>query len=171
MTFLEAKTNLCQTKLNITYSDISSGENQLFEITDIDDAVNFGIAKVVDYKLWPFTEASFNHTAESPTPSGSFAYAAGFEAESAFLLMVGTEPWLGYGKGKRNFPDYMKWFSQYPSDASKIWSEYGGTIYYNANAVSGGATIKVFGKQVQTAPFVTPTDDAEELPVNLENQS
>ena len=85
--------------------------------------MNYALAKIIDYKLWPFTEGSFTLTGAGP-----YQYENGFEWESAFLAIVNGTPWLGEGAGKRNFPDYMKWFSDYASDNSMIWTEYGGEL-------------------------------------------
>lgn len=166
MTYLSAKQTLCSLKLNISYANLAAGKNTLFSLANIDDAMNYALAKIIDYKLWPFTEGAFTLTG-----SGPYAYEDGFEWESAFLAIVNGVPWLGEGKGKRNFPDYMKWFSDNASDNSNLWTEYGGELFFNVNALPANPTIVLYGKFVQTEPFVSPADDGQAIPLDFENGS
>ena len=166
MIFSEAKEILVNTKLNSSLRDIEEGTNQLFSSDDITRAINIGLAKIIDYKLWPFTEGSFTLTGLGP-----YAYEAGFEWESAFLAIVDGVPWMGRGAGKRNFADYMKWFSDYPNDTSKIWAEYGGELFFNPNALSANPSIVLYGKFVETVEFITPDNDGQVLPIDFENGS
>lgn len=151
MTYLEGKTDLCNTKLNITYADVAAGNNSLFALQDIVDALIFGISRASEYKPWPFLEGSGTATASvsSDVYSSLSQY---LMPESAFLVSVNGTVWSGEGSGKRNFADYMKWRSDYPTDNSKIWSEYGGDYYINPNALQNGQTITVYGLSMVELP-------------------
>ena len=79
------------------------------------------------------------------------------------LIVVNGIPWSGEGKGKRNFTDYMKWRSDYASDNSQIWSEYGGLLYVKPNAFASGQTMVVYG----LVGFPIPSSDSDPLPFEL----
>src|ERR1019366_6011557 len=152
MTFLEAKNNLCNTKLNISYAGVLAGTNSLFSTQDIIDALTFGISRVSEYKPWPFMETSNVVTADTSSDSYSGPSDPYILPESAFLIVANGTPWSGEGSGKRNFSDYMKWRSDYPTDNSKIWSEYGGNYYINPNALVNGQEIDIYGLYIPDLP-------------------
>ena len=168
MTLGEAKTALASTKLNTTLADIVAGTNQLWALQDIVDAINFGVMKAWDYKPWTFTQGVVEVTLPNPlTPS--YSYPVNFADESIFFVAVNGIPWMGPNNGKRTFHDYQKWFSDYPTDTSVIWSEYGRKYYLNANACTIGQTVDLYGKLRYTKlasdsdllPF-SPASDAQE---------
>jgi hypothetical protein len=169
--FLDAKTNLCNSKLNISYTAVVAGTNALFNTQDINDAINYGIQRAWDYKPWTFTEGKSSVTAPTPTVA-STAYPASFEDESLFMVVVNGVPWH---EGKRNFADYMRWLSDYPTDKSTLWTEYARNYYLNQNAYVAGQAIDLYGKlrctrlsaDADLLPF-SPTTDAQE---NAGNQA
>jgi hypothetical protein len=166
MTYLEAKTILCSTKLNISYADVVSGANQLFTLDDINQAMLSGISRAVEYKPWPFVEGSTTFTADTSSDTyGNFIDGPLLLLipDSAFLVTVDGVPWSGKAQGKRTFADYMKWRSDYPTDNSKIWSEYGGAFYINPNALVNGQTIVIYG----LLPIPLPSNDDDILPFFL----
>jgi hypothetical protein len=156
MQFSAAKTNLCNTKLNISLTDVAAGNNALFALQDIIDAINFGLKKAWDYKPWTFTQKAYKTTIPNPY-NGYIDYPNDFEDKSVYMIMVNAVSWLGQGNGKRNFPDYQKWFSDYPTDNSLIWSEFDRFIFLNANAVLVGQEVDVFGK-LRAPTMVNDTD-------------
>src|SRR5882757_3871912 len=145
MTLLEAKTALANTKLNTSLTDIAAGTNQLFVLQDLLDAINFGVMKAWDYKPWTFTQGKVSVTLPNPL-TASYAYPVNFEDESVFLISVNSVPWTGPQNGKRNFLDYQKWLSDYPTDKSLIWAEYGRLYYLNAAACAVGQSVDLYGK-------------------------
>ncbi len=168
MTFLEAKTNLCNSKLNISYTDVLAGNNQLFSASDINDAINFGVKQAWDYKPWTFTQKAYKTTIPNPF-NGYIDYPNDFEDKSVFLLIVNGVPWKGPAAGKRDFTDYQKWFSDNATDTSLIWSEFDRFIFMNANALTVGQEADVFGKlraptlvaDGDLLPFSPSTDNNE----------
>jgi hypothetical protein len=167
MEFIEAQQALC-TELNTDFSDVSAGSNTLFTLAEIQAFILAAAQRAWDYKPWTFTEGSVTLTTPAPTSTG-FAYPATFEDESIFLVQVNNVPWIGPNNGKRNFAEYLKWLSDYPSDNSLIWSEYARQYYLNRNAYSAGQTYTLYGKLRAPAlsgdsdlmPF-SPTSDTEE---------
>jgi hypothetical protein len=171
MTFLEAKKQLCSGKLNTSYANIIAAKNQLFSQQNLDDAINAGIQRAWDYKIWPFSEATDTETGSSASNPFSISMTGkGFLGESAFLAIVNGVPWVGQGAGKRNFRDFMNWFANYPSDKSKIWAEFGGSLYYNANAITVPYTIVVYGKSYAPV-YVTDADDDVLMPFSVESDA
>lgn len=171
MQFSEAKTSLCNTKLNISLTDVAAGTNSLFSLQDIVDAINFGYKKAWDYKPWTFTQKAYKFTLSSGMiAAGYIDYPNDFEDKSVFLLIVNGVPWKGTGKGKRNFTDYQKWFSDYPTDTSQLWSEFDRFIFFNVNAVSVGQEGDVFGK-LRAPTLVNDTDLLPFSPTNDNNEN
>ena len=146
MTFAEAKTYLAN-KLNITLADVTAGSNPLFSTQDFTDYLNNALKRAWDYKPWTFTQKAYKFTVTSGMiTAGYIDYPNDFEDKSVFLLMVNNVPWKGEGAGKRDFVDYQKWFSDYPTDTSKLWAEFDRFVFFNVNAVSAGQEGDVFGK-------------------------
>jgi hypothetical protein len=167
MELSEAEIALCS-ELNTSVADVLAGTNQLFTQADIDGFINNAVKRAWDYKPWTFTEGEVDLTAPSTT-TASYAYPATFEDESIFLVVVNNVPWIGRDNGKRNFAEYMRWLSNYPTDTSLIWTEYARKYYLNQAAYSSGQSIQLFGKlrapvlvnSTDLLPF-SPTSDSEE---------
>jgi hypothetical protein len=165
MLFVEAKKTLCSAKLNIDYDDVANGNNSLFSLQDIEDAINYGVRRAWDYKIWPFTETNEKITGAGSTPSGIFTINKpdDLKALSAFLVVTTSGPWDGVGNGKRNFKDFMKWIADYPSDKSKIWTEFNDQYLFNANCGDFAALIfnmTMYAKLVAPAYTSLSDDDA-----------
>ena len=158
MTYLEAKSNLCSLKLNINYADLVAGLDALLSLQDIEDAITYATSRATERHPWPFLEST-----QSITLTSAESYDYDLFPESPFLIVVNGIPWSGEGKGKRNFTDYMKWRSDYASDNSQIWSEYGGLLYVNPNAFASGQTMVVYG----LVGFPIPSSDSDPLPFEL----
>lgn len=172
MEFIDAKRTLCSAKLNISYDDVVSGENQLFTRNDIEDAVNYGVRKAFDYKLWPFTEGNIDGSATTSGGSNPFTisdFDTDFQEQSFFLAVINGVPWIGRGSGKRNFTDLMKWISDYPTDASKIWAEYGGEFYFNLNALPATFEYDIYGKLHAPVYTAANGDDDASMPFSVED--
>jgi hypothetical protein len=165
MTFLEAKQNLCSLKLNIGYDDMVAGNNELFSLQDIEAAMNYGIRRAWDYKIWPFSENFDTIDGSNAGSSGMISLQTpdGVKFQSIFLAVVNGTPWDGTGNGKRNFKDFVKWMSDYPTDASKIWAEFGINLYFNGNtgAFTSAYSIILYGKLAcpDYSTLGTPADD------------
>jgi len=162
MEFIEAKQTLASAKLNVSYDDIVAGNNSLFSLQDLEDAINYGIRKSWDYKIWPFSEIS-----SDLNPSGSdnpiiVQNGEGLQYQSIFLAVVDGTPWTGEGAGKRNFRDFMSWIALYPSDPSKIWAEFQNELYFNKNAIAnpGDFEVTLYGKCRCPVYSSTSEDDA-----------
>jgi hypothetical protein len=167
MILSEAEIALCS-ELNTSIADVLAGTNQLFSQADIDGFINNALKRAWDYKPWTFTEGFVTLTAPNPT-TASYAYPATFEDESLFLVVVNNVAWMGYGNGKRNFAEYTKWFSDYPTDISLLYTEYARKYYLNQNAYSAGQSYSLYGKLRATTlvnstdllPFSPSTDNEE----------
>jgi hypothetical protein len=155
MTLSGAETALCR-ELNTSVADVIAGTNQLFSQADIDGYINNATKRAWDYKPWTFTEGSTTLSAPNPT-TASYAYPQNFEDEGIFLVVVNNVAWMGPENGKRNFAEYMKWLSDYPTDTSLIYTEYARKYYLNQNAYSAGQSYTLYGKL--RAPTLASTSD------------
>lgn len=158
MTNLEAKQALAR-KLNIDYSDIAN--NSLFSDADLQDFIQTGVNNAWDYKPWSFTEHTYKATS---TGDDYYDYPTDFEDESISLLKV-----AGKEYGKKLFPDYLKYFENYPTATDRFWGEHKRFYFINHNAYTTGDEIDITGKlRVPTLsasgdllPF-SPTSDNQE---------
>ncbi len=167
MTFLESQKYLCN-KLNVSYDDVNAGTHALFSIQDIKDYLNNGCKRAWDYKPWTFTEKTYKFTLTSGMLTAGYVdYPNNFEDESTYRLEI---PVANYGEfTKKDFADYQKWFNDYPTDTSKLWSEHERFIFINMNAVSAGLEVDISGKlraptlsaDADLLPF-SPYDDNDE---------
>lgn len=155
MILSEAEEALCR-KLNIDYDAVEAGNNALFTSDEIDGYINTGLRRAWDYKPWTFTEGIVTLTAPTPT-TASYDYPENFEDESIFLVAVNNVPWIGPRNGKRNFAEYMRWLSTYPTDTSLIWTEYARQYYLNQAAYSAGQSYSLYGK-LRAPTLATGTD-------------
>jgi hypothetical protein len=172
MEFIDAKNTLCSAKLNIDYDDVVSGENQLFSLNDIEDAVNYGIRKAWDYKLWPFAEGNIDTSGSTSGGVNPFViseFGTDFQEQSFFLAIVSGVPWFGEGAGKRNFRDFMQWLSDNPTDTSKIWAEYGGQFFFNLNALPANYELDIYGKFHAPLYSNLNGDDSNAMPFSVES--
>jgi hypothetical protein len=167
MILSEAEIALCS-QLNLDVADVLAGTNTLFSQADIDGYINNGVKRAWDYKPWTFTEGVATGTMGTPSAT-PIAYPATFEDESIFLVVINNVPWTGRENGKRNFAEYMRWLSNYPTDTSLIWTEFARKYYLNPAAYSAGQSYSLYGKlraptlsnSTDLLPF-SPTSDAEE---------
>ena len=181
MLFVEAKKTLCSAKLNIDYDDVANGNNDLFSLQDIEDAINYGVRRAWDYKIWPFTEFNQKITGVGNTPSGIFTINKpdNLKALSAFLVSTTSGPWDGAGNGKRNFKDFMKWMAENPSDKSRIWTEFDDQYLFNANNGDFAFLVyalTMYAKEVAPAYTSLSDDDAQYgdgdlMPFSAESES
>lgn len=140
MTFLEAKTYLCNQKLDGTYSQITT--NDLFSDTDLGEWINTAVKRAWDYKPWDFTEGSKTGTTVSDMVTSGYAdYPSDIQSATAYLLRVNGKEYK-----KLLFQDYLKYLEDYPTATDRIWSEQKRFIFMNANTYSVGQTFDVFGK-------------------------
>lgn len=162
MQLSEARTSLCA-KLNIDITDVQAGNNSLFSLADLDDAINDAAKQAWDYKPWTFTEKTYKVFVPSNF-IGYLDYPNTFEDESVSLLTV-----AGVEFDKKDYQDYVAWFAKYPNDNSLFWTEHERFIFINGNAVVAGQEIDVSGKlrcPVLSAsgdllPFSPQTDNQE----------
>jgi len=140
MQFSEAQAYLCN-KLNIDVTDVKAGKNSLFSLQDITDYLNLGLKRAWDYKPWTFTEKTLKVTIPSNWP-GYMDYPNNFEDESISRLIISGVAEFR----KKDFADYEKFLTDYPSDTSQIWSEHERFVFINGNAISAGQEADVFGK-------------------------
>ncbi|HEY1757957.1 MAG TPA: hypothetical protein VGG72_21485 [Bryobacteraceae bacterium] len=168
MELQDAEQALCK-ELNLDFADvITNGTNTLFSQADIDGYINSAAKRAWDYKPWTFTEGVVTLTAPG-SPTASYDYPETFEDESIFVVIVNGVAWIGLGNGKRNFAEYMKWLSDYPTDTSLIYTEFARQYYLNRNAYSGGQSYSLYGKLRcptledvdDLLPFSPDTDDDE----------
>jgi hypothetical protein len=156
MQFVEAQQDLCR-DLNINFTDVTAGQNSLFSLDDIKAFVIAGAHQAWDYKPWTFTEKTYTFSITSGIVTAGYVdYPSNFEDESAYRLEIeGVAEFT-----KKNFADYQKWFTDYPNDTSKIWSEHERFIFTNPNAISAGQTADITGK----LRMPTPVNDTDLLP-------
>jgi len=167
MTLDEARSAVCS-KLNINYADVQAGNNALFSLADLNEFVNSGAGQAWDYKPWTFTEGVKSLIIPSPIPP-YYDYPSNFEDESIEFIAVNGVPWIGENNGKRTYLDFQKWFSDYPTDMSLIWTEKARFIFLNTNAIAIGQTMDAYGKlrrsqlvsSTDLLPF-SPLDDGDE---------
>lgn len=170
MQFVEAQQALCS-KLNLTFSDIVAGNNSLFSLSEIKDYISLGVQKAWDYKPWTFTQKAYKFTITSGMiAAGYIDYPNDFEDKSGFLLIVNGVPWKGISAGKRDFTDYQKWFSDNPTDTSKIWAEFDRFIFINMNALAAGQEGDIFGK-LRSPSLVNDTDLLPFSPMTDNNEN
>lgn len=101
------------------------------------------------YKKWPFTEGRIN-TTYTGAEEWSFE---GLKADSVRLLYIG-----GKRFEKITFEDYQIYKEDQSSGTSKIWSDFGRTIFVNTNSgVSGTLTAYA---QFSPTSFDDFTDDS-----------
>ena len=167
MILSEAQQALCK-QLNISLIDVTANNNSLFTLAEITDFVNGGVKRAWDYKPWTFTEKTYQMSVPSSF-TGYIDYPTTFEDESVYRLEV---PAIVTGNAefeKKIFADYQKWFSDYPTDTSSIWTEHERFIFFNKNAVIAGQEVDVSGKlraptlvnSTDLLPF-SPTSDNQE---------
>lgn len=162
MLLSEAKTALCA-KLNINYTDVLAGTNDLFSDSDLTDAIQAGVNVAWDQERWQFTlDALKTIVSADDLSNGYLDYPNTFEDESLFLLTVNGGEW-----GKRNFADYQRYFSDNPSATDKLWSEFKREYFVNVNSLALGEEIVVHGK-LRAPTMVNPTD---KLPFSPENDN
>jgi hypothetical protein len=157
MTLLEARQALAR-KLNIDLGSIAS--NDLFTEADLNDSIDAGVKRAWDYKPWSFTEKTYTTTS---TSDAYYDYPADFEDESITRITVN-----GVRYPKKDFDDYQRYFSDWPSDDAKIWSDHGRFYFLNLNAHTVGATIQVTGKL--RAPTLTSDSDLLPFSPTTDNQ-
>ena len=112
MQFSESKTYLCN-KLNISLTDVAAGNNSLFALQDITDYLNLALKRAWDYHPWSFTEKTYKFTITSGMITAGYVdYPNTLEDMSAYRFIV-----EGLAEfEKKNFADYEKWFTDYPTD-------------------------------------------------------
>jgi hypothetical protein len=139
MTLAEAKT-LLSLKLNIDYSQIAS--NALISDAELTTALDLANKRAWDYRRWPFSVDALKLAYSAPT-SGEYYldYPNTYVDDSIYLLLVNDAEW-----SKRNFADYKKWFSDYPSATDKYWSTIKRQWFANKNSLTPGDEITLFGK-------------------------
>jgi hypothetical protein len=153
VTLLEAQTYLIENKLNGKYADFAAGMNDLFSVSEITTELVLANKRAWDYKRWPFSVDALKLTYTPPT-SGEFYldYPNTFVDESIYLLLVNGKEW-----SKRNFADYQKWFSDWPTATDKYWSHLKRQWFANKNSLSAGDEITLFGK-LRAPTLSAPTD-------------
>jgi hypothetical protein len=159
MTNQEAQKHLCR-KLNIEYTDVVAGNNDLWTELDLQTLIQLGVTRAWDYKPWEFTEGAKTGT----TTSTYLDYPQDVQSGSIFLLRVNSKEYK-----KLLFQDYLKYLEDNPTATDRIWSEYKRFIYINTNAYTVGQSYDVFGKLMPPAlsasgdllPFSPDTDNYE----------
>lgn len=154
MTLGEARLALCR-KLEINYTDVSAGLNDLFSSTDIDEFILTGVGKAWDFHKWPFTEGSKTYTPVTkaeyyPVPNNIVDHSIDF-------LMVNGEEYT-----KRSWQSYRKALALNSSTTEKIYTIRNGNLFINKNCYSAGDTIDVFGKLKM--PAIDTTSSSSLLP-------
>ena len=141
MTTLEAKQELCK-KLNISYSDVSSGLNGLFSDDDIQGYIEEAHLLVWDYKGWEHTEGdkTLDFSAEDVS-AGYFSYPEDYISGSIFLVLVEGEEYY-----KTTFRDLKQYEFRQGSGDKKLFAERKRRIFFNPNAITLGETADFFGK-------------------------
>jgi hypothetical protein len=168
MILSEAETALCR-ELNTSVTDVLAGTNSLFAQADIDGYINNGVKRAWDYKPWTFTEKTYMFNLTSGMiAAGYIDYPNTFEDESAYRLEV---PAIRQGNAefkKVLFADYQKWFSDYSTDTSAIWTEHERFIFFNPLAVSAGQEVDISGKL--RAPTLSGSSDLLPFSPTTDNQ-
>jgi len=102
MTLQTAEQELCR-KLNITYSDLTAGNLDLFSQADLDAWINLGVLRAWDYRPWPFSQTA--KTTTTSTNTDYYDTPQDVVEGSAFLLKVAGKEYK-----KLLLEDYLKWF-------------------------------------------------------------
>lgn len=162
MTFLEAKTYLCNQKLDGTYSDIAN--NDLFSDTDLGEWINAAVKRAWDYKPWDFTEGSKTATTISDMLTSGYAdYPQDFQSGSIYLLRINGKEYK-----KLLFQDYLKYLEDFPNATDRFWSEQKRFAFMNPNSYSAGQTLDMFGKLMP--PVLSNTTDILPFSPDTDNQ-
>jgi hypothetical protein len=148
-------------KLNISWTKIAS--NALFSASEITTAIDLANKRAWDYRRWPFSVDALKLTYAAPA-SGEYYldYPNNFADESIYLLMVNDAEW-----SKRNYADYEKWFSDYPTATDKFWANLRRQWFANKNALTNGDEISLFGKL--RAPTLSNSTDLLAFSPDLDN--
>ncbi len=163
MQFSEAQQYLIENKLNGKMSDLTAGANALFSLAEIKTAIDLAAKRAWDYRRWTFSVDALKLTYAAPVSGEYYVdYPNTFADESVYLLMVNDAEW-----GKRNFADYKKWFSDYPTATDKIWANLKRQWFANKNALVNGDEIALFGKL--KAPALV--NDADLLPFSPDSDN
>ncbi len=164
MTNLEAKQALSR-KLNINYTDVTSGLNGLFYDADLQNYVNEANRLVWDFKNWEHTEGDKTFTiSASDISDGYVGYPSDYVSGSIFLMIVDGEEWY-----KTTFRDLLKYKDEQSGGDKKIYGERKRYLFFNTDAISAGSIVDFYGKLKSTIlvndtellPFSQDTDDKE----------
>lgn len=104
---------------------------------------------------WPFTEGRYSTTAASAATNEdgwtTLQYPEGFKGDSIRLLTVG-----GKRFDKKNFYKWQQFIEDNTSDTSKIFSDFGRTLYINPNAADFSGTVVMWGQyNIIESPYDT----------------
>lgn len=140
MIFSEAQQALCR-KLDIDYSDIAN--NGLFTLADIKDYVQTGAYQAWDMAFWDFAEHVKTYTLiAGDVTNGYVAMATDIAPSSIYYVTIDGKEF-----DKKNFASYKKWLEDNPTSTEKYWSEFKRMFFFNANAVSTGHVVDIYGKR------------------------
>lgn len=94
---------------------------------------------------WPFAEGRYSTTTASTSTNEdgwtTLQYPEGFKTDTVRLLTVG-----GKRFDKKNFYKWQQFIQDNTSDTSKIFSDYGRTIYINPQASDFSGTVTLWGQ-------------------------
>jgi hypothetical protein len=165
MTFLEAQQALAR-KLNIDFTNI--GTNDLYELADLKEWIQFGLFEVWDMHPWPFTEVTYTQ------PTSALGASDGYY-DHPQELMLGSIRRLAIGgkefTGPLRFEDYLKFLDTNPEATDRIWAFHQEFLFVNPRAYTVGDDMDVLGKDLapkltnddDLLPFSAITDDKEDL--------
>lgn len=94
---------------------------------------------------WPFNEGRYSTTAASAATNEdgwtTLQYPEGFKPDSVRLMTVG-----GKRFDKKNFYKWQRFIEDNPNDTSKIYSDFGRTLYVNPRASDFSGTVTMWGQ-------------------------
>lgn len=166
MTLLDAKKALCR-KLDIDYDDIAN--NDLFTDEDLKEYINTACYRAWDYRLWDWAEHSKTATLLSgDITNGYISYPDDIQPSSIFYLSVDGKEFK-----KKNFQGFKRYFENNSTATDKFWAEFKRLIFLNANAISVGQVVDIYGKKnfvelsatTDLLPF-SPDTDAQQYSGN-----
>lgn len=168
MNFTESIQEVCR-KLNISYSAVAGGTDDLFAIGDFKSWLNLAVQRAWDYARWIFSEkAVYTQTAQD---QDYYDYPADFISDSIHILKVENQDGKMETYKKIRFEDYQRYREEQAEGKDKIFTDFKRFYFINPKAFTGvvARKIEIWGKKralilindTDLLPFSPETDNEE----------